>query len=378
MLIRMLAKIPITSLVLIMLVLLPCFVDTSTAEANGSDDNKVGLLLVFSQRARNVHGGDPAAPRASSETYKTVWITAEGSAVNYMEKQGFAIAPGTNGFYKIERIQGMRRNQETGLWVEVDKIVTYRVGSDRQSQVDVKDYERFLYSSEAFFIDFIGEKYMAIVHARVYTTGAGGYQYHPRNRFHKLGYNPKAVMENTDEPDGRISVREILPSELNAEIDSQISSYRNAHDKTVKVESDHDTQYISENDMTLRRDGGRWKLFVPVKFSNWKYSHNRFVSMQEIKCHLPHDLVAHNELVIPFDEVKRIIPDMVDAASSPDNSMLVIQTADRLKIYINPLKGIDKPVFEIPISGNEKIILNQWAAGQNVDIWDKEMSRLLK
>ncbi len=216
------------------------------------------------------------------------------------------------------------------------------------------------------------------MHMRVYTSGAGGYQYHPSIRFCKLGYSLPATLEDAAGESGLVPIKDILPPELRSTIDSQIQAYRDEFDRTVKKESDKDKQRISEADLTLRRAGGRWRLMVPLQFSNWKYSHNYFVSFHQIDCPLPESLVGHNELCIPLDEIRKRIPDATDAVSSPDNWMLVVQTPDSLKVYIDPLKSIEKPVFVIPISDREKIVLNQWSHGKALAKWDEDLTGLLE
>ncbi len=161
-------------------------------------------------------------------------------------------------------------------------------------------------------------------------------------------------------------------------IDKQISQYKKEFDKTVKVESDNDKEYISEDNLALFRREGQWRLNVPIMFSNWKESHNFIKDFKEIDCVIPEEMVSHDSLCMDWNDIKKAEPDLVDAVSSPDKKILVVQTSNVLKVYRDIQNGLGNPDLEIPIGSRDRMILNQWATGKYVNKWDSELQNILK
>ncbi len=357
--------------------LVPIANGARAAENAAGVEKSDGLLLVLAQAGGTYDSENYYAPRARTDEYRTVWLTADGYAVDCAAKKGIAVAAAPDGFYMLEQIRGKRQNEKPYQLIEINKTVSYKIGQEHQTEVPVRDYERPFYSSEGFHLDFVGGNYMAVMKIWVYTTGAGGYQYHPSITFCELGSSVPAALEKDADKGGLIAFKDLVAPEAAAAIDDQTQAYKYEFDKTVKVESAGDKQYIAAADLTLRRRDGRWQLMVPLQFSNWKYSHNYFVSFHPIDIPLPPALVGHNELCLPFAAIKRLIPEAVDAVSSPDNWLLVVQTAASLQVFVDPLNGLDKPVFVFPIGDGEKIVHNRWAPQQALPAWNEQLSRLL-
>lgn len=208
-------------------------IENNTLATPEATEHPVGLLLAFAKSDRRMEEDEEENPVFVPEAYKSIWIASDGTGVKFKQKDGFAIAPGPDGFYKVERLYGKMR--KAGLKIEVDKIITYKTGSEPKRQIDiVTDHKRF-FSSEVFNIEFIGNNFVVISNSRVYTTGAGGYQYRPTIRVWKLGYTLPAEMENKDGQSGLISFKDIIPVQFHAEIDRQITAYKVQFDKAVKV-----------------------------------------------------------------------------------------------------------------------------------------------
>jgi len=353
----------------------------NTSDVKNKTNNDItqnGLLLGLSNISKD-NGKGSEDPKGIPESYKTIWISPKGSSYSYLQKDGFIIAPGKDGFYKLERAYGKFEGKNSSSDIEVNKLITYKVGSnsDTKVKIDEETTKGIMYSSEVFNADFIGNNYYIVSYLQIYTSGAGGYQYMPSKKVSTLGNNIKAWMEGTSDNNKSTSLKDIFSSEDKNKINSQIESLKKLYNKTVNKESPNDREYVAEDDLTFLRKDGKWRLFVPIKFSNWKDSHNFFIDYKEIDCPLPNSLTSYDELCMPYDEIKRIIPDTKDAVSSPDKSVLVVQTSDKLLVYLNPLKGIDKTTTEIPINKDDKIVLNQWSTGSYVEKWDEELTKIL-
>ncbi|MCX7709704.1 MAG: hypothetical protein N2484_07615 [Clostridia bacterium] len=73
----------------------------------------------------------------------------------------------------------------------------------------------------------------------------------------------------------------------------------------MTVESDQDREFVSEENLSLERRNGRWRLTVPIMFSNWKDSHNFIKTFKEIEGEVPPSLVSHDRLSLSWDELKK-------------------------------------------------------------------------
>ncbi|MCX7709703.1 MAG: hypothetical protein N2484_07610 [Clostridia bacterium] len=69
---------------------------------------------------------------------------------------------------------------------------------------------------------------------------------------------------------------------------------------------------------------------------------------------------------------------MIDAVSSPDKKLIIIQTSKAMKAYRVIQGRLGDIEMEIPMDGNERIVLNQWATGKYVMKWGEELSKILK
>ena len=76
------------------------------------------------------------------------------------------------------------------------------------------------------------------------------------------------------------------------------------------------------------------------------------------------------------DSREEQVADAKDAVSAPDKSLLVVQSNNKLKVYMAPFDAGDKPVLEVDIGEKEKIILDQWCEGDYVVKWRDEVGRI--
>lgn len=321
-------------------------------------------------------------PQPTEFKYKTIWISPKGDDFNYLQKDGVIVAPGSDGFYEYKDVQVSKKKDYVATIdgscpefynIEVNKMTSFK---PRQKlvmpEIDLKDYASLIYYNETNNLLFVGNKYSIIYTDRVYTTGAGGYQYCPSITLHKHGFGSDSNV------DKEISLKGLFDSNSIVNIQSQINQYKKIYDKTVSNESENDKEYIYEDNLALERREGKWRLRVPIMFSNWKSSHNYIKDFKDIDCILPTSLVSHDSLCINWDKIKKIEPDLIDAVSSPDKKILVVQTSKALKVYIVRDNDISKPKIEINLGANDKIILNQWATGKYVMKWNEELSKILK
>lgn len=125
---------------------------------------------------------------------------------------------------------------------------------------------------------------------------------------------------------------------------------------------------LREDSFILRRYNGRWiyegiidsrepggkSLTYPINFrDNYRVYH-------------------YDNLEPRWTEIVRIVPDALDAVSSPGNLFTVVRTRTKLTVYAKNDEGkiSGAPLAEIPLE-NEEIIMHEWALDSYVEEWTK-------
>ncbi len=80
--------------------------------------------------------------------------------------------------------------------------------------------------------------------------------------------------------------------------------------------------------------------------------------------------ISPDELSMNWQSIKNLEPRAIDAYSSPDKRILIIQTKDEILIY--DYSNNNKLIGSIPISNYDSIIMSEWAIGNYAEIWKKE------
>lgn len=271
-----------------------------TQKAFGSSiTSDEGLLLGLScmeEKKPDNHNN----PQPGLAKYKTIWIASQEGQLEYREKNGMIVAPGADGFYIYKNVPFNNQSADKSKYI-INKITLYRSGQEPVRFEFEIDRENGLdYYSEANNLLFVGNNYALVQTNIIYTSGAGGYQYDPSIHLFRHGNIGKTWVEKgySSRKDSGVPLNSLLDAENKNTLDIRINQYKLLFNRTVKVESKDDKEYISENDLSLKRRDGSWRLVVPLIFSNWKQSHVFIKEYEEIDCILPASLVSYNELCL--------------------------------------------------------------------------------
>lgn len=146
--------------------------------------------------------------------------------------------------------------------------------------------------------------------------------------------------------------------------------------KDIKRNEKEEVQkYFDERDFGLSRRNGYWTLIGRVD-----YKDNGLVKNEDynIRAVTPKSIVNYDELSIPWSYIKTKIPELVDAFTSPNGDILIVQTYNHLKAYpIRDNKIINEEIFDLEIDGRESIIMNEWANGIYADLWEEKVLSIL-
>ncbi len=173
--------------------------ESKSTIGNTNVTNESGLLLGFSCSKEEEINHDED-PKSNLENYKTIWIAPTESSTKYLEKDGLIVAPGSDGFYEYRNVQSAKKKEyQSGEYdfydIELNKMISHKVGEKfLQPEIDLSQNYLVDYS-ESNNLLFVGNNSSIIYTQRIYTSGAGGYQYVPSIRVFKDGNIAKTWME---------------------------------------------------------------------------------------------------------------------------------------------------------------------------------------
>jgi hypothetical protein len=166
-----------------------------------------------------------------------------------------------------------------------------------------------------------------------------------------------------------LSLKQIFGSPAEAAI-AQIQPNISATQNGIKSK-------ITGDNWTLTRENGRW---VPQIAEVETFNNNAATSyeLHSFPLALPETVVSHDQLVMPWDSIKQVHPDAIDAVSSPDGDMIAIITADKLYIYPYGSNQLGPLALQVELKKNESMVMAQWATAKYAANWLEEGKRYLK
>lgn len=131
------------------------------------------------------------------------------------------------------------------------------------------------------------------------------------------------------------------------------------------------TIMANEENVGLIRRNGYWTMKGRV---NYKQNDEELYKDFNIKAIPPKEMVSFDELAIPWDAIRIMVPDVVDVFSSPNNEIMVVITSSHLVIYsIQDGDIVSNPLVRIKLPYDSKVIMSEWAVGRYPSIWQNEV-----
>ena len=119
----------------------------------------------------------------------------------------------------------------------------------------------------------------------------------------------------------------------------------------------------------IAREEGKW---IPQIGKTFKFSgNNSNYILYNSNLDLPQNIVSYNELSTGFSSIKKLMPEVQDAISSPDKEIIGIFTSNKLTLYPYSNSSIGKSALDINLNEGETMIMAQWASGNYIDDWTK-------
>ncbi len=136
----------------------------------------------------------------------------------------------------------------------------------------------------------------------------------------------------------------------------------------------------------IERKPGRWAY--ARYYANTSYAGRGSEGMCDMRVPVPASVTGWDSLTVPWAKIKKQVPGAVDAFSSPRGDILVVATAQEVRVYrvrgatIGRLLGRatwqSSTGFEFG-GGMQPgyVVMSQWAVGQGAERWSRELAPVL-
>ncbi len=165
-----------------------------------------------------------------------------------------------------------------------------------------------------------------------------------------------------------VQISDVLGPEGTLAFDNALNAMGEAKDENIdcgKIDA-------SPSDWAIRREKGRWLL----KGSGSRGGHvcdGYFGTEFDIKMKPPKNLVGYDELPTGWPKIEKAFPDARDAFESPNQDFAIVIVGRELVVCRLANGEIGTVAIRRPLHENEYAVMAQWALGDNVARWDKQV-----
>ncbi len=356
-----------------------------------------GILIGLSHDQK--HDENKDGFNMSSKEFRTLWIYHDGDEIILKEKDKSIVIPYKDSFYEIKNdlFQLKERNEENKSedfylkyksYYSWNNIVSKIIGSADKHLFTEKSFKDkysavegdFPFKSNIETVSYIGNNY-ACINSDYYETGGGTYRSGKNDiklfnigNLSNVNYREKSEkLYNLLDEDVKKEIKEFQNKKNNEFKSGNVGQ----NPQFIKVE-----KVLDIDNLSLVRKEGKWIVEIPVYE---RYSHEgngstayKIVEFIPYKCKLPTSITSYDSLCLPWVDIKKAVPDAVDAISSPKEELLAVVTKNQILIFVNPKEGIKEAKLKIPLKNNEEVISNQWALGSYVEKWNNELEKAFK
>ncbi|KYH30631.1 hypothetical protein CLTEP_25460 [Clostridium tepidiprofundi DSM 19306] len=371
---------------------------TSTLEKNTSKNNVSENNNGNKKHKKKVSGillGLKKTTKFDAEPteYETLWIFQNDDSITVRRGKGFLSVSYGESFYKIQNTIYDDKEFNTEADDKSDKAPLYNYRYKfhfidtiafpfGNNPAKVCDYNNISWGDGVWPIRttkddvlFAGNKYV-LINKHSFETGGGTFSASwYDNLLYELKYLGKNYKKNT------ANLCDLIDFDR-----TKIENYKNEYNKDLCDEDNsqirNENKVDVENPILIRKDG-HWVAALPLDkvFEHRGNGSYRICATNflELTHKVSDKLLCYDDLIIPFETIKKQIPGARDAVSSPNGSMLAVLVNDRINIYLYPDKDneLKEPDYSITINPEQAIVSNQWVVDEQVITWDGTLQKYL-
>lgn len=126
-----------------------------------------------------------------------------------------------------------------------------------------------------------------------------------------------------------------------------------------------DVQEEVEN-IGIVRENGKWVFATYLHYEKEGSVKTKKVNLNIVP---NNDIDMDSEKNFSWAKIKNMVPDAIDAVSSPKEDLIVIQSPDELLIYSH--EDTVYPIASIPLYGSSSIVMEEWASERFSSLWEE-------
>jgi hypothetical protein len=282
-------------------------------------------------------------PTDNGYTYETLWVASDDKKLRPVLSRNNIFFPRNSGFWELQ-VRSALNDGTAELFAHdtaVKDSATQRVSGEPFSKPAQK-------RNTAIAIDYIGNDYVAIENVAAGTS------------------NLKVLPVDKLSSQIGIKVSDLLGAK-------GLTAYRSAREQALQSLRDEGVTLIDEaadeENVGLTRKNGHWYLQGRVN-----YQSNGMTGMREFNINFipPPNLIFYDTLYLNWQSIKDRVPNALDAFTSPNKDIAVIETKNKLYIYGISGEQLDSsPMGEFKLKEGETVIMAEWATGFYVDNWER-------
>ena len=314
---------------------------------------KMGVLIGL---RHDVALPEPLAYSESSDasrqsSYRTLWISFDEQDSILIHNLKNVIAPRNDGFWKIEVVR-----QKAGDWTE-DRLtcsaINHAPAIPPLDSMTIAECE----GNKRLSLIFVGANFLS------YEGGSDG---DCEGAAHPWHVNYLKTVSLDDPTSEGTEISHALNDEARtALMDGAKNYFARASDERLNPDPD-------EKNWGVIRRRGQWILRGQLDYSAEVF--RGIFAHFDIDFKSTNRLVGFDEISIPWEKIKEIVPAARDAMTSTDKKFAIALTKDKLLVYSIP--GFRR-IKAINLLSNEFIIMAQWADRSQVNEWNKVINGLL-
>lgn len=298
----------------------------------------------------------------AKEQYHTIWISSLNRILKPVLEVSNLFVPRKTGFWRIG--VETKKNDESFQ----DELFAYPVdGGSKQisnliieSQINMPEQDSQTGNIKQH-IRFVGNDYMAIEYIEEFKD----------EKDHSAMQLKVIPIDNIRTNKG-IRISDIAGEPGKKALMNSAESLRLSQSKEIISRLE---PMADERNFTVVRRNGHWILRGRLNYKVPK-DLNDYLEFN-INTIPPDKLINYDELHVGWNYIKSVLPEAVDAYTSPNKELLIAIGQNNIYVYTIKDNIIDnKPLKKIPIGDGESVVMAQWATGQYINKWEQSLSYL--
>jgi len=308
---------------------------------------------------------ETASSKKHQLDYRTLWISSENNNFDYIYEMPNLVIPRGRGFWNAE----VKKNTENNLIKE--SIVANPIFDDnsapnnQDSEQNTKTIENkniFVNENNRIInVMFVGSDYVT---AEIIDYSEGN---------PNIPHIRVIPLDNVTLEEG-IKISDIIGQAGKISMDQSAAAALTSANRELREVLEENPK---ENSFTVSRRNGHWILKGRINSLSPEYS-DKYLDY-DINMIPPSKLVNYDNLYVTWSKVKDIVPEAIDAYTSPNQDFALIFLDSEILVYkISKGELSESPVRSINIDPKEKVVMAQWTKGDETQKWYKVVKEIGK